>query len=331
MAEQIRVIQYGLGPIGAAVAKLAAERAGLELVGGVDIAPDKVGQDVGVAIGLGRKLGFVTTKTLAETLERSKADVVLHTTNSYFDLFKPQIMEILDAGLDIVSTSEELSFPWRSNKEQGEEIAAAAKKAGKTVLGTGVNPGFLMDSLPLNLTSICQKVDRVDIVRVINASERRGPFQAKIGSGMTVFAFNAKMAEGRMGHVGLPESMAMLFDTLGKELVRYEDKIDPVVAEVLTKTDHFTVEPGNAKGLKQVGRGFTEDGEFATMTFMAALDMKDDGDTITITGHPNLEVKLKGTNGDYCTVAMAVNAVRRVHEAPPGLVTMRDLPIVTAW
>jgi 4-hydroxy-tetrahydrodipicolinate reductase len=331
MGEQIRVIQYGLGPIGAAVGKLAAEREGLELVGGVDIAPDKVGKDVGEVIELGRTLGFATTKTLAETLEKSKADVVLHTTNSYFDQFKPQIMEILDAGLDIVSTSEELSFPWRFNNEQAEEIAAAAKKAGKTVLGTGVNPGFLMDSLPLNLTSICQRVDRIDIVRVINASERRGPFQAKIGSGMTVDAFNAKMAEGRMGHVGLPESMAMLFATLGRELVRYEDKIEPVVAEVLTKTDFFTVEPGMAKGLKQVGRGFTQYGEFATMAFIAALATEDDGDTITITGHPNLEVKLKGTNGDYCTVAMAVNAVRRVHEAAPGLVTMRDLPIVTAW
>jgi 4-hydroxy-tetrahydrodipicolinate reductase len=256
---------------------------------------------------------------------------VLHTTNSYFDLFHSQINEILDAKLDIVSTSEELSFPWHFNRKPAEEIDQAAKRAGKTVLGTGVNPGFLMDSLPLNLTSICQTVDRVDIVRVINASERRGPFQAKIGSGMTVEAFNAKMAEGRMGHVGLPESMAMLFDTLGRKLGRFENKVVPVVAEVLTQTDHFTVQPGQAKGLKQVGRGYTEDGEeFATMTFLAALAMEDDGDTIKITGHPNLTVKLKGTNGDICTVAMAVNAVRRVVEAAPGLVTMRDLPIVTA-
>ena len=331
MSNPTRVIQYGLGPIGAAVARLAAERKGLELVGGVDIDTSIVDKDVGEVIGLGSSLGFTTKKSLAEVLESSPADVVLHTTNSYFDQFKPQILEILDAGLDIVSTSEELSFPWIDNKDQAAEIDAAAKKVGKTVLGTGVNPGFLMDSLPLNLTAICQSVDRVDIVRVINASERRGPFQKKIGSGMTVEDFNAKMAEGRMGHVGLPESMAMLLDTLGHKLDRFENKVEPVVAEVLTKTDHFTVEPGMVKGLKQVGRGFTKEGEFATMAFIAALAMEDDGDTIKITGKPNLEVKLKGTNGDYCTVAMAVNAVKRVHEAAPGLVTMRDLPIVTAW
>ncbi len=327
----IRVIQYGLGPIGSAVARLAVERNGLEMVGGVDIAPDKVGKDLGEVIGLGRSLGIKTKKSLAEVLDQTKADLVLHTTNSYFDQFKPQILEILDAGLDIVSTSEELSFPWRDNKGDADEIDAAAKKAGKTVLGTGVNPGFLMDSLPLNLTSICQQVDRVDVVRVINASERRGPFQAKIGSGMTVDAFNAKMAEGRMGHVGLPESMAMLFETLGHELVRFENKVEPVVAEVLTETDHFKVRPGECKGLKQVGRGYTKDGEFATMTFLAALATENDGDTIKITGKPNLEVNLKGTNGDLCTVAMAVNAVKRVHEGAPGIFTMRDLPIVTAW
>jgi 4-hydroxy-tetrahydrodipicolinate reductase len=330
MPNKTRVIQYGLGPIGSAVAKLVVERENLELVGGVDVDPAKVGKDVGEVIGLGRSLGFATSKKLAEVLDKTQADAVLHCTNSYFDQFNSQINEILDAKLDIVSTSEELSFPWHFNREPAEAIDRAAKSAGKTVLGTGVNPGFLMDSLPLNLTAICQKVDRVDIVRVINASERRGPFQAKIGSGMTVEAFNAKMAEGRMGHVGLPESMAMLFDTLGRKLDRLENKVEPVVAEVLTQTDHFTVQPGQAKGLKQVGRGYTKDGEFATMTFLAALAMEDDGDTIKITGHPNLEVKLKGTNGDICTVAMAVNAVRRVVEAAPGLVTMRDLPIVTA-
>ncbi|WP_457654586.1 NAD(P)H-dependent amine dehydrogenase family protein [Rhodocaloribacter sp.] len=331
MTNAIRVIQYGLGPIGSAVARLAAARDGLALVGGVDIDPAKVGRDVGEVIGLDAPLGFPVAKTLAEALARTDADVVLHTTNSYFDLFKPQILEILDAGLDVVSTSEELSFPWLDDRADAEAIDAAARRAGKTVLGTGVNPGFLMDTLPLALSGICQKVDHVAVTRVINASTRRGPFQKKIGSGMTVAAFEQKMAEGRMGHVGLPQSMAMLFDTLGKELVRYEDGVEPVVAETLTETEHFRVEPGRVKGLKQVARGYAPDGEFAVLTFIAALAMDDDGDTIRLTGTPGLEVKLHGTNGDLATVAIAVNAVRRVHAAAPGLVTMRDLPVVTVW
>ena len=329
MTDKIRIIQYGLGPIGSGVARHIVERAGLELVGGVDVDPAKVGRDVGDVIGLGRNLGFTVEKTLALALGRAGADVVLHTTSSYFDLFKGQILEILAAGLDVVSTAEELSFPWADHPDVAQEIHAAALAAGKTVLGTGVNPGFLMDALPLFLTSICQRVDRIDVRRVINASLRRGPFQAKIGSGMTVEAFMAKMAEGRMGHVGLPESMAMLFDTLGRKLVDYQSAVEPVVAEKLVKTDHFEVQPGQVRGLKQVARGYDESGEFVALTFMAALDAGEDGDTITITGRPDLEVKLQGTNGDIATVAIAVNAVRRVREAAPGLVTMRDLPIVT--
>ena len=188
-----------------------------------------------------------------------------------------------------------------------------------------------MDSLPLNLTAICQQVDRIEVTRVINASVRRGPFQAKIGAGMTVAAFEAKIEAGRMGHVGLPESMDMLFHTLGKKLRRYQSSIEPVIAGRLTKSDYYEVQPGQVKGLKQVARGYTEQGEFVTLTFIAALEMEDDGDTIKIEGRPDLEVKLKGTNGDIATVAIAVNAIRRVKTAAPGLVTMRDLPLVSLW
>jgi 4-hydroxy-tetrahydrodipicolinate reductase len=138
-----------------------------------------------------------------------------------------------------------------------------------------------------------------------------------------------KMEAGRMGHVGLPESMAMLFDTLGVRLESYTDTVEPLVAEEPIRTAHFEVQPGQVKGLKQVATGFSGDGEYVSLTFIAALEMLDDGDTITIKGLPNLEVKLKGTNGDYSTVAIAVNAIRRVHEAAPGLVTMRDIPPVT--
>lgn len=329
MTDKIRVIQYGLGPIGCATARLIAERDSLELVGGVDIDPAKVGKDLGDVIELGSTLGIEVKEKFSDV--GAEADVIMHTTNSYFDQFNDQILELLDAGFDIVSTSEELSFPWRDNKAAAAALDAAAKKAGKTVLGTGVNPGFLMDSLPLFITSIAQRVDHIDVTRVINATKRRGPFQAKIGSGMTVDAFNAKMAEGRMGHVGLPESTAMIFDTLGKKLVKFENNVKPVVAETPVKTPFFDVQVGQARGLHQTGSAHTEDGEFLSLTFRAALDEEPDGDTITIKGSPELTVKLKGTNGDLATVAMAVNAIKNTKNAAPGLVTMRDLPIVTIF
>lgn len=331
MTNVTRVVQYGLGPIGSAMARHAAERSGLLLVGGVDIDPVKVGKDVGEIIGLDQQLGIPVAKKLAHVLEHTETDVVLHTTNSHFPQFKGQILEILEAELDIVSTAEELSFPWLANPDEASEIDGAAKRVGKTVLGTGVNPGFLMDTLPLNLTAMCQRVDRIEVRRVINASKRRGPFQAKIGCAMAVDDFNAKIAAGRMGHVGLRESISMVFHTLGKTLVHYESTIEPVVTDRPIQTGSLAVESGQVRGLKQVARGHTKEGEFMVLTFIAALESEEDQDTIKVTGKPNLEVTLKGTNGDIATVAIAVNAIRRVREAVPGLITMKDLPIVSIW
>ena len=330
MSKQIRVIQYGLGPIGCMMARHVLERSGLQLVGGVDVDPNKVGKDLGQVIGAGRDLGIKVVAKLAN-LKKVKFDVVLHTTNSYFDLFKPQIIEILKAGNDVVSTSEEMSFPWLAHAKDAKAIDAAAKRAGKTVLATGVNPGFLMDSLPLNLTAICQRVDRIDVTRLMNASQRRGPFQKKLGSGMTVVAFKSEMAKGRMGHVGLTESVGMVFDTLGKKLVKFETTVEPVVADKPVKTEFFDVKPGFVRGLKQVARANSPEGEFMTLTFISALDEPEQYDLVKITGKPNLEVRLTGTNGDIATIAIAVNAVKRVFKGTPGLMTMRDLPIVTWW
>jgi 4-hydroxy-tetrahydrodipicolinate reductase len=326
--KKIRVIQYGLGPIGISTARTILSRDNLKLVGAVDIDPAKVGKDPGELLG-GKKLGLKVVKTVTQVLAKTKADVVMHTTNSYFDLFKGQVLEILKAGLDVVSTSEELSFPWLAHPKEAAQIDRAAKKAGKTVLATGVNPGFLMDALPLFLTAISEKVDRIEISRIQNASLRRGPFQKKIGSGLTKEEFKAAMAQGRMAHVGLVQSVGMIFDTLGKKLVKYEETIDPVLAQKAIKTDFFEVEPGQPCGLKQVARAYDEKGEFLTLTFIAALDSDVDEDRIKISGQPNLNVVLKGTHGDVATRSIAVNAIRRVKEAAPGLVTMRDLPIVT--
>jgi 4-hydroxy-tetrahydrodipicolinate reductase len=303
------------------------QKPGMDLVGAIDVDPAKVGVDVGQVIGLGRPLGRAVTERLAQTAAR--ADVVAHATSSHFHVFREQIIEILEAGFDVVSTAEELSFPWLAHPQEAAEVDAVARRVDRTVLGSGINPGFIMDYLPLCLTAICQRVDRIDVTRMVNASARRGPFQAKIGSGMTVEDFEARMAAGRMGHVGLPESMDMVSDTLGRTITHREYEVEPVVADRLIKTDHFEVQPGQVAGLRQVARGYTDQGEFITLTLVASLGLEDDWDTIWIAGEPDLEVRLKGVHGDIATVAIAVNAIRGVREAPSGLVTMRDLPVVT--
>jgi len=329
MDRIVRVIQFGLGPIGCATARQVIARNSLELVGAVDIDPKKSGRDVGEVIGFSDPVGIPVFAGLSDALVGSNADAAIHTTSSFFPLFRDQIRDLLNSGLDVVSTAEELSYPWLANPGQAAEIDAIAKTAGKTITGTGVNPGFLMDALPLFLTSISQSIDRISVRRVINASLRRGPFQAKIGSGLTPAEFMQRMESGRMGHVGLRESIGMVFDTLGRRLERYESSVEPVVADSKIETDHFTVEAGFVRGLLQTATGYDERGEFVHLTFEASLEAEDDGDLIRIEGSPSLEVTLKGTNGDIATVAIAVNTLVRTVEADPGLMTMRDLPIVT--
>jgi 4-hydroxy-tetrahydrodipicolinate reductase len=139
------------------------------------------------------------------------------------------------------------------------------------------------------------------------------------------------MAAGRMGHVGLAESVAMVFHNLGRAMDRFETQVEPLVSDRFIETAHVTVQPGQARGLRQVAQAYTGDREFMALTFIAALDAEDEGDLVQITGRPDLEARLSGTNGDLGTVAIVVNAIPRVLQAPPGLLTMADLPLVTAW
>ena len=324
--KKIRVIHFGLGPIGCGMARLVAQRESLEIVGAVDVNPNLIGKSLNEVAGIDKDLTIKIMGSLSEVLKTTSADIVVHTTSSYFDIFKPQLLEIISHGLNIVSTAEELSFPWHHHAAEGKEIDDAAKAKGVTVLGTGINPGFLMDSLPINLTSIAQKVNHFDIKRAQNASKRRGPFQKKIGAGMTPAEFKIAMASGRMGHVGLPESMAMLFATFNKKLVTYKEKIMPVIAKKQTTTSFFDVAAGNVIGLRQTARGFSESGEFCKMTFVAYLDNREDRDTIKLSGSPDLRITLEGTNGDIGTAAITINAIKRVVQASAGLVTMKDLP-----
>jgi 4-hydroxy-tetrahydrodipicolinate reductase len=199
------------------------------------------------------------------------------------------------------------------------------------VLGTGVNPGFLMDSWPLFMTGVCQKVEKIKAVRIQDASPRRGPFQKKIGAGCAMAEFQKKVDEGTLRHVGLTESIAMVAAGLGWELDDITESIEPIVAKKAVKTEFVDVKPGQAAGVRQVGRGIMKGKEVITMEFEAAVGYSRSYDGVYITGVPNLEVVIEGgTHGDIATAAIVVNSARRVIEAPPGLLTMKDLPIVSA-
>jgi len=329
--KKVRVVQFGCGPIGCSVIRYARNRADIEVVGAIDIDAGLVGRDLGEVAGIDDKLGVLISAEADAILSQSKPDVVFLNTSSSLRVVYAQVVKCIGAGANVISTCEELAYPYRKEPQISADIDKKARDKGVTVLATGVNPGFVMDAWPLFMTGVCRQVRKIKAVRVQDASPRRGPFQKKIGAGRTLEEFNELVAAGTLKHVGLPESIAMIASGLGWELDEITESIEPVVARSRVKTDFVTVEPEQAAGVRQVGRGIRARDELITLEFEAYVGAPESYDAVYITGTPNLEVVIKGgTPGDIATAAITVNCVHRVVDAPPGLLTMKDLPIVSA-
>ena len=323
--RKIKVVQMGLGPIGNKATLYLAERENLQIVGAVDADPAKVGQDVGVLAGLA-PLGVTVKPDIAQALAGQAADVVLLTTSSALTRIADQLKQVLPHGVHVVSSCEELSYPWQTNPALAGEIDELAKKNGVSVLATGVNPGFLMDFLPIAMTGVCKSVRQVTVERIQDATFRRIPFQKKIGAGLTQAEFQAKVEQGVLRHVGLTESVQMIASRLGWRLDSTSDEIAPVVAEKDVPLGDGVIEAGKVLGVRQIGRGIVNGREAITLFFRAAIGEPESRDRIIIDGEPSIDSCIKGgVNGDVATCAILVNAIPAVVKARPGLRTMADI------
>jgi hypothetical protein len=324
----IRVMHFGLGPIGAAIVKQVASRAGFKIVGGIDIDPSKVGRDLGDVVGLPKRLGVKVSGDAAKALKSAKPDVVMLCTASSIKRVMPQIDTILKSRTAIVSTTEELSYPFHTNVRYAKQIDSWAKKAKVGVLGTGVNPGFAMDALPIALTGVCERVERVTVNRIQDARIRRLPFQQKIGAGLTTEQFQKKVDDGSVRHVGLTESIAMIADALGWSLSKITDEIQPKLATVTISSEFLAVDPGYVCGIIQDGIGYRKGEPVIKLHMEAYLGSPETYDSVEIEGSPSMAMKIAGgIHGDVATASIAVNSIPKVLQAAPGLHTMRDLAL----
>lgn len=328
MKKKIRAIQYGIGPIGASILKLLREKESVEIVGAIDTDPAKVGRDVGEVIGATDAPWGVKISGDAKGVLDQSADIVMHTTSSSLPMVMDQLLACLDVGSCVVSTCEELSYPYRTHPELAAKLDKAAKENGVALVGTGVNPGFVMDKLVVTLAAVSQKIDHVKALRIVDAGKRRLPLQKKIGAGMTVEEFKAKVAEGVIKHVGLPESVAMVADSLGMKVEEITETIEPKVATERVQTEYLTVEAGQAAGVHQIARGLSDGKELIYMELQMYVGAKDPADTVELKGHPNISLVIAGgSHGDIATASVAVNSIPAILEAASGLRTSRDLPI----
>jgi 4-hydroxy-tetrahydrodipicolinate reductase len=323
-------MHFGLGPIGAAVVRQIAQRPAFKSVGGIDIDSAKEGRDLGDVVGLPKRIGVKVSGDARKTLKSAKPDVVVLCTSSSIKKVMPQIEAILAAKVPIVSTTEELAYPGYTHIRQARQIHAWAKKAKAAVLGTGVNPGFAMDALPIALTAVCERVDRVTINRVQDARIRRLPFQQKIGCGLTTEQFQKKVDDGSVRHVGLTESIAMIADALGWSLDRITDDIQPKIAAVTISSEFLAVDPGYVCGIVQDGVGYRKREPVIRLHLEAYLGAPESYDSVDIDGSPRIAQKIAGgIHGDIATASIVVNSIPHVIAAPPGLHTMRSLPLPT--
>lgn len=324
----INVVQVGLGPLGQKIVRFMIERGSINIIGAVDPAPDKVGKDLGDLCGIG-KLGITVSKDVKSALDGKKVDAAVLSTVSSLEKIEAQIAELAEVGLNIVSTCEELSFPWKTGPEISRRIDEVCKANGVACLGTGVNPGYLMDFLPTALTAVCQRVDKIKVSRIQDASIRRIPFQQKIGAGLTLEQFDEKVKAGTLRHVGLTESMHMIAHRMGWKLDNETESLHPIIAETDIDTGYTPIKAGMARGVEQIGRGFVNGEEVITLAFRAGVGEPESYDRVEISGEPNIDsIIAGGVNGDIATCAIIINALRSIISARPGLRTMADIPVV---
>ena len=336
MNAPLRIVQYGLGPIGQETARTVLDKDAahaMTLVGAVDIDPDKVGRDVADVIGDGVAATGVAVSDDAEAvLAESDPDVVLHTTTSFLGGVTDQLVQCARSGTHVVSSTEELSFPYDRDPEGAERLDRVAREEGVVIVGTGVNPGYAMDTLPLMATGVCTDVRAVHVERVVNASERRHPLQDKVGAGISTQAFEEKKAGGKFGHIGLRESLLMVADGLGWSLDEVEEELQPVHAETPVDTGYRQVEAGEVAGIHHVAAGLIDGERPLTLDLKMYVGAESSHDDVKVDGDPPIDLRFRGgIFGDTATVGMLVNTAPLAASARPGLQTMADLPVPRAF
>ncbi len=317
MTQPIRTVLFGLGAIGVGIGRLAMQRRDIDVVGAIDSAPDKDGHPLSDILGASAN-GHgepIISRDAEHVLAEARPQVVLHATGSYLPDVTPQIIACCRAGVNVVSTCEELSFPWIRHPELAKQIDSEAKAGRATVLGTGINPGFVMDTLAVVLSGVCAQVESVRLARIVDVSKRREQLQRKVGVGLSAQEFSARLATGRFGHVGLKESCWMLAEGLGWRLDSLEETIEPVA---------------EGAGIRQVATGTLGGRKVIEAVVQMSTGVDRPRDEIEITGSPPVCMTIEGgIMGDVATAAIIVNAVPRVLAHAPGLVTMLDLPVVS--
>lgn len=323
----IRVIHLGMGDIGkATILGMLKQPQHLKLVGAVDVNPTIAGKTLREVMNDRSLPPIRIVPTIADVLRSGpKPDVATMTTGSRTEQVQSTLEDLIDAGIHVVSTCEELSFANLRAPRIAAVLDKRAKKKSVAILGTGVNPGFAMDAFALTCTAPCTTVRSIRVVRSLDASKRRYQLQKKVGAGMSVAEVKKLIRQNAIGHVGLGESCAMIAAGLGWKLNDIREKFEPVVADHLVTSDFYRIEPGQVRGMRMTAAGIVRGKKLIDLDLTMAFDA-DTFDEVIVDGTPHILVRTKsGFPGEASTVGLTVNCARVLHTLPPGLRTMLDV------
>lgn len=326
----VPVIVMGLGVIGREIVRAALGSEELELVGAVDTSPQLTGKKLSDVLGKTASTvppGLKISGDLKSALGSHRDAVLLHATGSRLAQVSDQLLEAIRLGLSVVSTCEELAFPWLKYPELAEKLDRAAEKANVSVLGMGVNPGFIMDRLAATLGQATGGVRHVLITRTVDARGRREALQRKIGAGLSEDEFFELVDRDQLGHIGLVESAALCALGLGMDCDDFEEEIVPVMAEEDIPGAAFAVRKGRVAGIAQTAIGLQDGQERVRLELTLAVGAEPAEDRIVLDAEPRLELRIPGgIPGDRATAELVVNAAPRITAAGAGLLTSLELP-----
>jgi hypothetical protein len=309
--SELRIAVVGLGPIGIEIARALSARRDVRIVAAADLAPALVDKSLADVVPGAPALPI--DPTLEAAVARGAEAVALSTTSRFGGIVADLDMAIRRR-VHVVSTCEEMAAP-AVDPQTWARLDEGAKHVDVTLLGTGVNPGFVMDRLPLQLAGACVSVEAVRVERIVDAARRRGPLRRKVGEGLTPAEFAAGVQARSLGHVGLRESAVLIARGLGWKLEEYRETIEPALGS-----------DGKCLGLKQRGQGFVGGKERITLALDMYVGAPDPHDHVILDSDPPIDVTIAGgTHGDRATVGTAVNALARLRSAPRGLVTVADV------
>ncbi|MGE5124686.1 MAG: dihydrodipicolinate reductase [Betaproteobacteria bacterium] len=330
MPRTLKVAVAGLGPVGQAVARLVLQTPGLKLAAAADPAARYAGVDVGSVLGLPRKLGVKVDGDPERWLRKVRADVAFVCTSSLLKEVRPQVASLVGHRMHVLTSCEELAHPASGQLSAFREIDRLARARKVGVLATGVNPGFAMDALALTLTGPCAKVRRVAVTRVVDAGGKL-TIQRRVGAGLNLGQFRRALTEGTIRHVGLPQSAQMIAAALGWKLDRLDETVEPAIAPRDLDTEYLRIPAGAVAGLKQCLRAYRGDELAISLDLQVYVGAESPRDHVLVDGDPPIDATIAGgLSSEASTAALLVNSLARVLASPPGLLTVKDLPLVHA-